>query len=403
LTTSDSPPPSPPDPVAATIAAAESTAEGAAAEGAAARKRLRDIGVVIGRYPPGPFNAITDVAGVKVGHQTLISGEGKLDKGKGPVRTGVTCVLPHEDIYRERLIGGTFVLNGAGEMAGLTQVSEWGLIETPILLCNTMSVGKVSDAAVKWMTRKHPGIGSEDDVILPVVGECDDSFLNDAVGRHIRSEHVYRAIESSASGPVAEGSVGAGTGMITCDFKAGIGTSSRQIAADQGFYTLGVLVLTNFGVMENLRVDGVPVGQLLVSHFKELARRVSNYGSIIVIIATDAPLLSSQLGRVCKRSALGIGRVGSYAAHGSGEIILAFSTANKVPRVTQGMTHKLDVMLDRATGPLYEAVIEATEEAIVNALCMANDMIGQGGNFAPALPLDKVAELFAQRRPPITR
>lgn len=363
------------------------------------RRRLRDLGLKLGRYPTGPLNAITDVAGVKVGHTTLMVGEGKLERGKGPVRTGITCVIPQDEIFKDRLIGGTFVLNGAGEIAGLTQVSEWGILETPILLTNTLSVGKVSDAAVKWITRKHPGIGSEEDVILPVVGECDDSFLNDAVGRHIRSEHVYRAIESAAGGAVLEGSVGAGTGMITCDFKAGIGTSSRQIAADIGFYTLGVLVLTNFGVMPNLRIDGVPVGEMLEPSYKAIPKRLSSYGSIIVLIGTDAPLLSSQLGRVCKRAALGIGRVGSYAAHGSGEIILGFSIANRVPRVSQGMTHKLSIMLDRATGPLYEAVIEATEEAIVNALCMADDMVGQSGNFAPGLPLDRVMEIMRRLRP----
>ncbi len=339
------------------------------------------------------------MAGVKVGHTTLISGAGKLDRGKGPVRTGITCVMPHDTVYTERLIGGAFVLNGAGEVAGLTQVVEWGLLETPILLTNTMSVGKVSDAAVKWMTRRHPGIGGEDDVILPVVGECDDSFLSDAVGRHIHSEHVYRAIETAAGGPVAEGSVGAGTGMITCDFKAGIGTSSRTISADVGRYTLGVLVLTNFGVMPNLRIDGVPIGELLLPTFTDLSKRVANYGSIIALIATDAPLLSSQLTRLCKRAALGVGRCGSYAAHGSGEIMLAFSTANKVPRVTHGMTHKVEMMLDRAIGPFYEAVIEATEEAIVNALCMADDMVGQNDNFAPGLPLDQVVDLLHRYRP----
>ncbi len=363
------------------------------------RRRLRDLGVTIGRFPTGPLNAITDVEGVKVGHTTLISGEGKLERGKGPVRTGITCVMPYEDVYKERLVGGTFVLNGAGELAGLTQVSEWGLLETPILLTNTMSVGKVSDAVVKWVTKKHPGIGADEDVVIPVVGECDDSYLNDAVGRHIRSEHVYSAIEKAQGGVVPEGSVGAGTGMITCDFKAGIGTSSRRISADVGFYTLGVLVLSNFGVMPNLRIDGVPIGELLLPQFRDNTRRINSYGSIIVVIATDAPLLSSQLGRVCKRAALGIGRAGSYAAHGSGEIILAFSTANKVPRVAEGMTHKLAVLLDRATGPLYEAVIEATEEAIVNALCMADDMTGQGGNFAPGLPLERIAEMMAKYRP----
>ncbi len=362
------------------------------------RKRLRELGITIGRFPTGALNAITDVAGVRVGHSTLISGEGKLEKGKGPVRTGVTCVLPTDDVYRERLIGGNFVLNGAGEVAGLTQVSEWGLIETPILLTNTLSVGKVSDAAVKWMSKKHPSIGTEDDVIIPIVGECDDSFLNDAVGRHIRTEHVYNAIDKAQAGPAAEGSVGAGTGMMTCDFKAGIGTSSRTIAAETGRYTIGVLVLTNFGVMSNLRIDGVPVGELLAPSYAHTAKRISNYGSIIAVIGTDAPMLSSQLGRLSKRAALGIGRCGSYAAHGSGEIILAFSTANKVPRVAEGMTHKIEVLLDRAIGPLYEAVIEATEEAIVNALCMAEDMTGQGGNFAPALPLDRVVEIMAKHR-----
>jgi D-aminopeptidase len=339
------------------------------------------------------------VAGVRVGHTTLVSGEGKLDRGKGPVRTGVSCVMPHVDVYRERLIGGTFVLNGAGELSGLTQVSEWGLIETPILLTNTMSVGKVNDAVIKWMSRKHPGIGSEEDVIIPVVGECDDSFLNDAVGRHIHSEHVYKAIETASGGPVAEGSVGAGTGMITCDFKAGIGTTSRKIVADVGFYTLGVLVLTNFGVMSNLRIDGVPVGELLTPEFAAVNKRITSYGSIIAVVATDAPLLSSQLSRLCKRAALGIGRCGSYAAHGSGEIILAFSTANKVPRVAEKMTHTIETLLDRAIGPLYEAVIEATEEAILNALCMANDMTGQGGNFAPGLPLEHVVEIMKRYRP----
>jgi len=364
-----------------------------------ARKRLRDLGVSIGRYPTGPLNALTDIGGVKVGHTTLVSGEGKLDRGKGPVRTGVSCVMPAEDVYRERLIGGTFVLNGAGELAGLTQVQEWGLIETPILLTNTLSVGKVSDAAVKWMSKKYPAIGSEEDVVIPVVGECDDSYLNDAVGRHIRSEHVYSAIDKATAGPVAEGSVGAGTGMMTCDFKAGIGTSSRTIKADVGLYTVGVLVLTNFGVMGNLRIDGVPVGLMLEPEYSKLGKRVSNYGSIIAILGTDAPLSSSQLTRLSKRAALGIGRCGSYAAHGSGEIILAFSTANKVPRVAEGMTHKIEILLDRAIGPLYEAVIEATEEAIVNALCMADDMTGQGGNFAPALPLERVAEIMAKYRP----
>src|SRR5215831_2626690 len=361
------------------------------------RARLRDLGFSIGRFPAGKQNAITDVAGVRVGHTTLVTGEGPLQVGKGPVRTGVTVILPHLNVFENRVVAGGFVLNGAGEVSGLTQVQEWGLLETPIFLTNTMAVGKVSDAAVKWMTRKWPTIGSEDDVVIPLVGECDDSWLNDAVGRHVRSEHVYRAIEQATTGPVAEGSVGAGTGLITCDFKAGIGTSSRQVTIEGHDYTVGILVQSNFGVMRSLRVDGAPVGDVLEPLFRE-PRREKNAGSIITIIATDAPLLSSQLVRLCKRAALGIGRMGSFAAHNSGEILVGFSTANAVPRQTSKMTATIDVLLDEACDPLYEAVVECTEEAIVNALCMAEEMRGQSNHVAPALPLDKLSEILRKYR-----
>jgi D-aminopeptidase len=365
------------------------------------RRRLRDLGVSIGRYPTGKFNAITDVKGVKVGHTTVIQGEGPLVPGKGPVRTGVTAVLTHDNLFMERVLAGAFVLNGAGEVAGLTQVTEWGLLETPILLTNTMSVGKVSDAAIKWMTKRYPGIGGEYDVVIPVVGECDDSWLNDAVGRHLHTDDVYKAIDGAQAGFVSEGSVGAGTGMMTCGFKAGIGTASRRVAAETGTEVIGVLVLTNFGMMRSLRVDGVPVGELLEPKFAHLATRTTTPGSIIAIVATDAPLLPSQLSRLCKRSALGIGRVGSYAAHGSGEILISFSTANKVPRATKKMTTRIEVALDTALDPFYEAVVECTEEAILNALCMADAMTGQGGNFAPALPLEETVELVRKYRPAI--
>jgi D-aminopeptidase len=362
------------------------------------RSRYRDLGFAIGRVPPGPLNAITDVPGVRVGHTTLVEGEGPLVVGEGPVRTGVTAILPPDPVFSERVLAGSFVLNGAGEVSGLTQVVEWGLLETPILLTSTMSVGKVSDATVKWMTRRFPGIGTEFDVIIPIVGECDDSWLNDAVGRHVRSEHVYRAIEQASGGPVAEGSVGAGTGLVTCDFKAGIGTSSRQVVIraqeNKGTYNLGVLVQSNFGVMHSLRVAGVPVGEILAPQFTAEGKRVRNAGSIICVVATDAPLLPSQISRLCKRAALGIGRVGSFAAHASGEIIIGFSTANKVPRSTSGMIHKIEILLDDACDGLYEAVVECTEEAIINALCMAEDMRGQSNHFAPALPLDDLAEIL---------
>jgi D-aminopeptidase len=365
------------------------------------RARLRDLGFSIGRFPIGPWNAITDVGGVRVGHATLIEGEGPLEVGHGPVRTGVTAVLPNADIFGQRAVAGSFVLNGAGEVSGLTQVQEWGLLETPILLTNTMSVGKVSDAVVKWMTKKWPKIGNEEDVVIPLVGECDDSWLNDAVGRHVRSEHVYKAIDQAAGGPVAEGSVGAGTGLITCDFKAGIGTSSRRVTIEGTVHTVGLLVQSNFGVMRSLRVDGAPLGEVLEPLFAE-PRRERNAGSIITIVATDAPLLSPQLVRVCKRAALGIGRIGSFAAHGSGEIVVAFSTANIVPRAATRMTATLDVLLDEACDPLYEAVVECTEEAIVNALCMADEMRGPTGHVAPALPLDRLTDILRRYRQAFT-
>ncbi|HZA50371.1 MAG TPA: P1 family peptidase [Myxococcaceae bacterium] len=364
------------------------------------RVRARDLGLPLGRFRPGRYNAITDVEGVLVGHSTIIRGAGPLRPGQGPVRTGVTAIVPNKgDIFMERMVGGGFVLNGAGEVSGLTQVIEWGLIETPLLLTNTMSVGVVSDAVARYMVEQNPGIGDEHDVIIPVVGECDDSWLNDITGRHVRDTHVREAINTASDGPVAEGAVGGGTGMITCDFKAGIGTSSRKLPEVMGGYTLGVLVMSNFGKMHNLRVGGLPVGEVLAERFRHLPRRTESYGSIIAVVATDAPLLSHQLSRLCKRVALGIGRVGSYAAHGSGEIVVGLSTANVIPRRTQKMVYKLKILLDQRLDPLYEAVMEATEEAILNSMCMARPMEGVNGNFVPALPLEDVRRFLAACRP----
>jgi D-aminopeptidase len=358
------------------------------------RCRARDLGVPLGRFKTGRWNAITDVAGVKVGHSTIIRGGGKLQVGKGPVRTGVTAVLPNPaNVFEERVVGGGFILNGAGEVSGMTQLMEWGLIETPIFLTNTLSVGAVSDAAVKWMVEKFPGIGGEHDVIIPLVGECDDSWLNDIAGRHVKEEHVVEAISTASDGPVAEGNVGGGTGMITCDFKAGMGTSSRRLPEALGGYTVGVLVMSNFGVMRQLRIGGLPVGEVLEERWGKMPRRERSYGSIIAVIATDAPLATHQLNRVAKRAALGIGRVGSSAMHGSGEIVLAFSTANMVPRETRKMVYRMKILLDQRLDPLYEAVIEATEEAILNALCAARDMDGVNGNFSKALPIAEVKDL----------
>ncbi|MCA1825783.1 MAG: P1 family peptidase [Myxococcales bacterium] len=358
------------------------------------RFRARELGLPLGRFKPGKWNAITDVEGVLVGHSTIIRGAGPLRRGRGPVRTGVTAILPNEkNVFEQRVTGGGFVLNGAGEVSGLTQLMEWGLVETPIFLTNTLSVGQVSDAAVQWMVEQFPGIGGEHDVLIPLVGECDDSWMNDVAGRHVLAENVYEALQTASSGPVAEGSVGGGTGMICCDFKAGIGTSSRKLAPAFGGYTVGVLVMNNFGHMRDLRVAGLPIGPLLEPRYRNVSKRAINYGSIIAVVATDAPLSSHQLGRIAKRVALGIGRAGSIAAHGSGEIILAFSTANKIPRTTQKMIYHMKILLDQRLNPLYEAAIEATEEAILNSLCMAREMEGVNGNFAPALPLQEVKEV----------
>ena len=360
------------------------------------RCRARDLGVPLGRFKPGRWNAITDVAGVKVGHSTIIRGHGALQVGVGPVRTGVTAILPNpSNVFEERVVGGGFILNGAGEVSGMTQLMEWGLIETPIFLTNTLSVGAVTDAAVRWMVEKFPGIGGEHDVIIPLVGECDDSWLNDVAGRHVEARHVYEAISSASDGPVPEGNVGGGTGMITCDFKAGIGTASRKLPEALGGSTVGVLVMSNFGKMRQLRVGGLPVGELLDERYGRMPRREVSYGSIIAVLATDAPLATHQLNRLAKRAALGIGRVGSTAMHGSGEIILAFSTANKVPRQTRKMVYRMKILLDQRLDPLYEAVIEATEEAILNSLCAARDMDGVNGNVARALPIGEVKELVA--------
>lgn len=356
------------------------------------RRRFRDLGRELGVYPVGRYNAITDVAGVKVGHSTIIEGDGRHVPGVGPIRTGVTAILPNAGtIFTDRLVGGAFVLNGAGEISGLTQVLEWGLVETPILLTNTLSIGTCSEALVEWMVSKHAGIGREHDVIIPLVGECDDSWLNDSSGRHVRAEHVFAALDDASDGPVDEGNIGGGTGMMTCDLAGGIGTSSRVIAIDpEHVYTVGVLVMSNFGYLEDLRVDGEALGRRLTREWGGAIQRRVSYGSIIAIIATDAPLNSHQLSRLAKRSALGIGRAGSIAAHGSGEIVLAFSTGNAIPRAFSKKVYRLEVLADPFINPLYEATIDATEEAILNALCMATPMVGRDGHHARALPLEEL-------------
>lgn len=350
---------------------------------------------MIGSYEPGPLNAITDVEGVLVGHSTLIRGEGSLEAGVGPVRTGVTAIFPNaRDIFEQRVMGGGFVLNGAGELTGLTQLLEWGLVETPIVLCNTHAVGTSSQAVTRYMVKNYASIGVEHDVLIPLVGECDDSWLHDIAGRHVKAEHVYAALHAAKAGPVEEGSVGGGTGMICCDLKAGIGTSSR-IVSGRGVdgMRIGVLVMSNFGVLEDLRVAGFPLGAQLAHEWGDKHCRLEDYGSIIAVVATDAPLLPNQVTRLCKRAALGIARAGSIAAHGSGEIVVGFSTGCQVPRNKRTPMHNFNVLDDRAIDPLYRATADATEEAILNAMCAAEPMTGRDGHHAPALPLDRVRKL----------
>ena len=363
---------------------------------ASARRRARELGIELGTYATGRHNAITDVRGVLVGHTTLIRGKGGPARpGSGPVRTGVTAILPRAgNVYDQKALAGGFVLNGAGELSGLTQIMEWGLIETPLLLTNTLSVGTCSAAAVEYMVAAYPSIGREADVIIPVVGECDDSWLNDIAGGHVHSNHVHDAIENAKGGAVEEGNVGGGTGMMTCGFKGGIGTSSRRLPQELGSFTVGVLVMSNFGNREDLRVDGIPVGRMLAPRYAHIEERRSSYGSIIAVLATDAPLIAHQLTRLAKRVALGIGRAGSFAAHNSGEIVVAFSNANSVPRTQQRPVYRLRVLHDARMDPLYQAAVEAAEEAILNALCMATDMDGVDGHFAPALPLEELAVIY---------
>lgn len=349
------------------------------------RMRLRELGIVLGQYPTGRWNAITDVAGVRVGQVTLRRGAGKLVPGEGPVRTGVTAIVPREDVWRQKVLANGFVLNGNGEVTGLSWINEAGWLETPIVLTDTLSVGRVSDAVVSWMVKRYPAMGVTDDVVLPVVAECDDSFLNDQQGRHVRPEDVLAALEGARSGPVAEGSVGAGTGMVSYRFKGGIGTASRVLPRDAGGYTVGVLVNCNMGARSDLRIDGVPVGRELTGL---MPLRKPGEGSIIVVVATDAPLLPHQLQRLARRAALGLARTGSTARHSSGDFMLAFSTAAVVPHDPSERTMTLTALHNTHVSPLFEATVECTEEAIGNALTMATTTEGRDGNKVFALPLD---------------
>lgn len=353
------------------------------------RPRARDLGIAIGVLPVGPLNAITDVPGVLVGHCTVSWGGPELPNGSGPARTGVTAVLPHGDgLWNERVVAGVFAANGVGEVVGSSSIREWGLIETPVMLTNSQAIGAVYDGTVRWVMEREPLAGRED-AVMPVVGECDDGLLNDQRGMHVSEEHVREALDGARGDAVAEGCVGAGTGMTCFDFKGGIGTSSRIITIYERCYTVGALALTNFGDRRRLVIDGVPVGREIA----DLMPVEKREGSCIVVLATDAPLSSRQCTRFAKRAELGLAVCGSYASDGSGEIMVAFSTAQRLPRRTAAPL-RLETIANDATAELFEAAVDATAEAVVNALCAAETTIGREGNTVHALPLDRLVEVM---------
>ena len=356
------------------------------------RPRARDLGVPF-EGTPGPLNAITDVRGVEVGFVTLISGEGKLVPGKGPVRTGVTAVLPQGKNFRGRVFAAWHTLNGNGEMTGTTWVEESGGLGTPVLITNTHSVGVVRDAVIEWNARRGAGEGYSGDFSLPVVAETWDGFLNDINGFHVRKEHVFEALDTAKSGPVAEGNVGGGTGMVAHGFKGGTGTSSRVLNAEQGGYTVGVLVQANYGRRDLLRIAGVPVGRELTDLTPARGRADGGQGSIIVVVATDAPLLPHQLRRLVKRVSLGVGVMGGRGEDSSGDIFIAFSTANPEAGKTEGLA-QLSMLPNERLNPLFAAVASATEEAIVNAMIAAETMRGINDNTVHAIPHERLREVL---------
>ena len=376
---------------------------------AGAPVRARDLGVPFdGR--PGPLDAITDVQGVEVGFATLISGEGKLVVGQGPVRTGVTAIMPRGKDSTDQVLAGWFTENGNGEMTGTTWVEESGFLEGPVMITNTHSVGVVRDAVIQWRVKHGQPADSEYWWSLPVVAETYDGFLNDVNGFHVKPEDAWHALDGARSGPVPEGNVGGGTGMVCYEFKGGTGNASRHLSAGNGGYTVGVLVQCNCGARDLLRIAGAPVGREIPEHKVWSERRDANLpggtvlaqaestaqrdaGSIIIVVATDAPLIPTQLKRLARRATLGLARTGTISGNGSGDIFIAFSTANAGAAKPSGIRH-LDMIPNDQMDPLFEATVEATEEAIINAMVGAQTMTGINGNTAIALPHEKLRDIL---------
>lgn len=350
------------------------------------------VALNIGRYTTGEWNGITDVRGVQVGHVTIHEGQGPLTPGQGPIRTGVTVILPTTDnIWLEKLVAGGFVLNGNGEATGLMWVEESGILETPIALTNTLAVGTVQKALVQWMLQRDPRLGIQDDTMTPVVLECDDSGLNDIRGLHVKEHHVFQALSTARSGPVPEGSVGAGTGMIAYGFKSGIGTSSRRVhiaSSPSQDYTLGVLLNSNHGRRHQLRFGGLNRSLWDTVPLPKIQQE----GSIVVVLATDAPLDARQLKRLAKRAMLGVARTGAIGQHGSGDVAIAFSTANRIPHYPKSAVSSLSFVSDFWINDLFEAAADATEEAVLRALLASRTVEGRDGHVAHGFPAEALAK-----------
>lgn len=366
----------------------------------ATRPGAREIGLVVGHLPTGRSNAITDVAGVRVGHATVWRGEGPLHPGEGPVRTGVTVILPHgDDLFREKVRAAAVTINGFGKVVGFEQVRELGLLESPIALTNTLNAGLVADALIEHAVRDNPEIGVTTGTVAVVVGETNDGYLNDIQGRHVRAEHVRAALHDAADGPVAEGAVGAGAGTSCFGWKGGIGTASRHVSPDAGGYVVGALVQSNFGEPADLTICGVPVGRHLMPAGSGGAGAPER-GSIMVVLATDAPLESRQLGRLAARATAGLARTGSCLEHGSGDFVIAFSTAHRIPHWAPAPTRTESVVIDEGLVMrwLFPAVVESVEEAILNSLCRAVTVRGRDDHVRHALPVEEVVRVVAAGR-----
>ena len=358
------------------------------------RPRARDLHVPF-EGTPGPLNAITDVAGIEVGHTTLISGDGALRVGVGPVRTGVTAILPRGKKDSVPVFAGYFAQNGNGEMTGTAWIEESGFAEGPILLTNTHSVGLVRDATIKWQLKRHGQVSEAQEWSLPIVAETWDGFLNDINGFHVKDEDVFGALDGAHSGAVEEGAVGGGTGMVCYGFKGGIGTSSRKLEAKAGGYTVGVLVQCNCGRRAQLLIAGAPVGKEIpqsVPYARNAPWIGEDVGSIIILVATDAPVLPNQLKRLARRATMGLARTGSTSGNGSGDLFLAFSTAERITS-TEGVSN-IRMLGNDSMNPLFEATVQATEEAIVNAMVAADTMTGIDGHTVIGLPHAQLTQVL---------